>query len=151
MGVQGEVKPHEVVRMHDSLASSCKELTEVASQLGGSAGELLMDEASAKVRFGSRLSLCLSLKGWAHILGLRRTSSDDGRSRELTAMLHWTVNSEPVKVCIRYCTWIGALQLLNYGSGMSGSTAGPLHRLGRCHCTSKPDTDLPQPISHDLF
>ena len=49
--VQGAVKPQDVVRMYDSLAGSCKEWVEVAAQMGGSAGELLMDECSAKVSF----------------------------------------------------------------------------------------------------
>ena len=44
------MRPQEVVRMYEGLSGSCKELGEVAAQLGGSAGELLADECSAKVR-----------------------------------------------------------------------------------------------------
>ena len=48
-GQAGEVRPQEVVRGYDGLGQATKELKEVAAQLGGSAGELLMDECSAKV------------------------------------------------------------------------------------------------------
>ena len=41
--------PLAVVRLYDSMLSTLKELTEVASQLGGAAGEYLLDECSAKV------------------------------------------------------------------------------------------------------
>lgn len=46
--VQG-VRPQEVVRMYDGLGQACKELKDVAAQIGGANGELLLDEASAKV------------------------------------------------------------------------------------------------------
>lgn len=42
-------KPQEVVRMYDGLGQACKEMKDVAAQIGGANGELLMDEASAKV------------------------------------------------------------------------------------------------------
>ncbi|KAK9801994.1 hypothetical protein WJX73_007855 [Symbiochloris irregularis] len=42
------VKPQEVVRMYDGLGQACKEMKDVAAQIGGANGELLMDEASAK-------------------------------------------------------------------------------------------------------
>ena len=38
-----------MVRLYDSMLNTLKELTEVASQLGGAAGEYLLDECSAKV------------------------------------------------------------------------------------------------------
>ena len=41
--------PSAVVRVYDSLLQNTKDLTEIASQLGGAAGEYLLDECSAKV------------------------------------------------------------------------------------------------------
>jgi len=38
-----------VVRLYDTLLQNLKELTEVAGQLGGAAGEYMLDECAAKV------------------------------------------------------------------------------------------------------
>ena len=43
--------PSAVVRAYDTLLQNVKDLTEVAGQLGGAAGEYLLDECSAKVKF----------------------------------------------------------------------------------------------------
>lgn len=41
--------PSAVVRAYDTLLQNAKDLTDVAGQLGGAAGEYLLDECSAKV------------------------------------------------------------------------------------------------------
>lgn len=42
-------KAEEVVRLYDAILGHTNELAEVASQVGGAAGEALMDECAAKV------------------------------------------------------------------------------------------------------
>ena len=46
--------PSAIVRSYDTLLQNVKDLTEVAGQLGGAAGEYLLDECSAKVNPLSR-------------------------------------------------------------------------------------------------
>ena len=41
--------PSAIVRCYDTLLQNVKDLTEIAGQLGGAAGEYLLDECSAKV------------------------------------------------------------------------------------------------------
>lgn len=41
--------PANVVRQYDTLIQNLKELSEVAGQLGGAAGEYLLDDCSAMV------------------------------------------------------------------------------------------------------
>ncbi len=41
-----------MVRLYDTLLQNVKELSEVASQLGGAAGEYMLDECTAKVCLG---------------------------------------------------------------------------------------------------
>lgn len=44
--------------MYDGLGQACKEMKDVAAQIGGANGELLMDEASAKVSAAAVLLCC---------------------------------------------------------------------------------------------
>jgi hypothetical protein len=46
----GPPKAEDVVRAYDSLIGHVKELSETAARLGGTAGEVLMEECTAKVR-----------------------------------------------------------------------------------------------------
>ena len=51
--------PPAVVRLYDTLLANVKDLTEVANQLGGAAGEYLLDEVTAKASRRPHLSaLC---------------------------------------------------------------------------------------------
>lgn len=43
-----------LVRLFDALLGNVKDLTEVAGQLGGAAGEYLLDECAAKVTVNHR-------------------------------------------------------------------------------------------------
>ena len=48
--LQDAAKPRDVVRHYDSLLGSVRELRAAAANLGGSAGELLLDACTAAVR-----------------------------------------------------------------------------------------------------
>lgn len=52
--------PLAVVRLYDTLLSNVKDLTETAGQLGGTAGEYLLDECNAKVRSPSWWRPCIN-------------------------------------------------------------------------------------------
>ena len=45
-----------MVRVYETLLQNVKDLTEVAGQLGGAAGEYLLDECSAKVECWDQFS-----------------------------------------------------------------------------------------------
>ena len=60
---QRPARAEEVVRLYDVLLGHAKELAEVGKQVGGSAGEALLDECAAKVRswptsFTAAVQLC---------------------------------------------------------------------------------------------
>ena len=48
--------PPAVVRLYDTLLANVKDLTEIANQLGGAAGEYLLDEVTAKASRQPHLS-----------------------------------------------------------------------------------------------
>ena len=71
---QGATRPRDVVRQYDGLLGSTRELRSTAANLGGSAGELLLDFCTAGVsralvqaRMSGRLLTCPA--GWHHAQG----------------------------------------------------------------------------------
>ncbi len=69
----GPAKAEDVVRLYDSLMSAVKELSENAARLGGAAGEILLEECTAKAR-----PACSPLEFIAHVgltASLKRANS----------------------------------------------------------------------------
>ena len=51
-------KPEDVVRLYDGMATFATDLGELATDVGGAAGEALIDQASAQVRAGALTNFC---------------------------------------------------------------------------------------------